>query len=256
MTQEQAAEVIEGTAPPEVEAQPLQTEQPEQALTETKPVYTEEQKEQHKQDAIQKRFNKLTRQKHDGIAEADARAEKLRQENEQLRADAQAPINTGEPKLEDFDHDAALHQSAMIDYRVDQKFNAFQQDQLKNEADNRQKVVNESYSKKAAEFMLKTPDFDEVVFNLPISFEAGEVLKQLENGPEVGYHLGKHLDQADSMAGMNVTQMTMYLTRLSDTVSATVPTNKITAAPDPIETLNSGGGVQEVRKGPANATYE
>ena len=85
MTQEQAAEVIEGTAPPEVEAQPLQTEQIEQATTEEKPVYTEEQKEQHKQDAIQKRFNKLTRQKHDGIAEADARAETLRQENEQLR---------------------------------------------------------------------------------------------------------------------------------------------------------------------------
>ena len=256
MTQEQAAEIIEGTAPPEVEAQPLQTEQTEQAQPEVTPVLTDEQKEQHKQDAIQKRFNKLTRQKHDGIAEADARAETLRQENEQLRADALAPIDNGEPKPEDFDFDDAQYQSAMVDYKVDQKFNAFQQNQLQNEANNRQKEVNKSYSKKAAEFMLKTPDFDEVVMNLPISFEAGEVLKQLENGPEVGYHLGNHLDEADSMAGMNVTQMTMYLTRLSDSVSATVPTKKITEAPPPIDSLNSGAGVQKQTKGPVGATYE
>ena len=81
-----------------------------------------------------------------------------------------------------------------------------------------------------------------------------DALIQSENGPELIYHLGTHLDQADKLANMSPTQAIMELGKISATMNA-APQKKTSAAPEPIQTLNSGGASSEER-GTKGASFE
>ena len=71
---------------------------------------------------------------------------------------------------------------------------------------------------------------------------------------EMIYHLGEHLDLADKIAGMSPLQAMGELGRISLNMSAQTDV-KLSAAPDPIEPLNSGGSISQ-EEGPHGATYE
>jgi hypothetical protein len=252
MTTEQLAGIDEGTAPQEQETQPVKTEQEPVAAQEAAPVLTDEQKAAKAQEAVQKRINKITAEKYGFKTEAD----KLRQENEQLRAATPAPINTGEPTLEAFDFDDTKYQSALIDYKVNQGINNFQAQQTQQQEQAAQQAVASTYNQKVAEFEAHTPDFQEKLSQLPLGNQSVvDAIMQADNGPAIAYHLANHLDIADALQSANPIQAAMMIGQLSATVSATVPKNNITAAPAPVEALNSGGSVQEKRKGPAGATF-
>jgi len=261
MPELQTAVIEEGTAPQE-EAQTLQTEQvnPEgQESTHTDEKKAHQEKVQAQADeagitySAQKQINKHVAKGW----EKDQKIKEAHQEIERLRAEAPAPIQTGEPKPEDFDFDDAKYQSAMVDYKVDQKFNTFQQEQVQQQAQVAQQAVASTYNQRVVEFENQTPDFQEKISQLPLGNQAVvDAIMLADNGPAIAYHLANHLDVADSLQNASPTQAAMMIGQLSATVSATVPTNLITDAPPPIDTLNSGGGVHKQDDGPENATYE
>ena len=221
-------------------------EQPE-ATPESAPEDTEAQPEA-KEDGFQKRINKVTADKYT----EKRRADKLEQELEELRA--KTPVMPGAaPKIEDFDYDEAKYTQALINHQVSEALSnqvaTQKEDATKASAQQAQVAFNESIVK------LGKADFDEVANAVPqLPIGVADALVQSENGAELIYHLGTHLDLADKLANMSPSQAIMELGRISTNMSAQ-PEIKPSAAPDPIEPLNSGGSLSKER-GPSGATFE
>ncbi len=223
-----------------------EVEQPE-ATPESAPEDTEAQSEV-KEDGFQKRINKVTADKY---AEK-RRADKAEQDLEELRAKTPA-VPGAAPKIEDFDYDQDKYTQAMISHQVGEALTNHVAKQSQDNVSAQAVEASNTYQKLVSE--MGKDDFFEVANNIP-ALDQGLVaeLMSTKEGVEMIYHLGNHLDIADKIANMSPLQAMGELGRISSSMSAQ-PEIKPSAAPDPIEPLNSGGSLSKER-GPEGATYE
>lgn len=208
---------------------------PEVEETDSAPVEAEEKPQE---DGFQKRINKVT---------ADKYAEKRRADELQRKLDEletkkpEAPQEA--PKAEDFDYDDDAFKKAQIQYEVQQaiqeqkkvaRAQATEQEALKAQSSFNERIA--AYGKE---------DFAERASEIPILPDGvANALMHAENGPELIYHLGTHLDKADQLSGMTPQAAMMELGRISANM-AVKPEIKPSAAPDPIEPINSGGALSK-----------
>lgn len=245
MSEQESAAQEEGIDLTGGEDQPVTLNEPE-ATPESAPEGTEAQPEV-KEDGFQKRINKVTADKYTERRRADEAERKL----EELRANTPA-VSGSAPKLEDFDYDQDKFTQALISHQVEQALtaNAVTQkdDAAKISAQQAQVAFNDRIVN------LGKADFEEVANAVPqLPNGVADALVQSDNGAELIYHLGTHLDLADKLANMTSSQAIMELGRISANMSAQ-PEQKLSAAPDPIEPLNSGGSISQER-GPQGATF-
>ena len=178
-------------------------------------------------ERAQNRFNKITAEKY---------AEKQRADELQRKLDerqAQPETASGAPKLEDFDYDEALYSAASIKHQVAEAVKA-----------ERTALQTEANQATAAEAQRAFNDriTAGAVPNLPNG--VADALVQSENGAELIYHLGTHLDQADKLANMSPSQAIMELGKISANLTAK-PNIKLSAAPEPIAPISSGGALNK-----------
>jgi hypothetical protein len=198
-------------------------------------------------ERAQKRFDKIT---------AKAYAEKHRADELQRKLDerqAEPQKASAAPKLEDFDYDDNLHRSALIKYEVAEGIKAQAEESQK--ATRSASVQAEQDSFNDLVVGLGKSDFDEVAARVPTLDTA--LVKELmssKEGVAMIYHLGTNLDVANQISQMSAFQGMAEMTRISDRL-ATKPKVKLSAAPDPIEPLSSGGSISKER-GPSGAKYE
>mgnify|MGYP003663974355 CR=1 FL=1 len=198
-------------------------------------------------DRAQKRFNKIAAEKY---------AEKQRADELQRKLDerqAQPEAASGAPKLEEFDYDEALYSAASIKYQVSEAVKEQQAESQKATRNASVQAEQESFNNLVVD--LGKNDFDEVAARVPALDPA--LVKELmssKEGVEMIYHLGNHLDVAHKISQMSAFQGMAEMTRISDRLAAK-PNAKLSAAPDPIEPLNSGGSISKER-GPSGAKYE
>jgi hypothetical protein len=69
-----------------------------------------------------------------------------------------------------------------------------------------------------------------------------DALMSLDNGAELIYHLGSHLDQADALANMSPMAAMVEIGRMSVGMNKK-PEIKPSAAPDPIEPIQAGSAL-------------
>ena len=243
MSEEQIA-ALDEVVEVEINNDQVEDQQTEESNSESAP----EQEPVEKEDGFQKRINKVT---------ADKYAEKRRADDLQRRLDEvnANPVATPAkaPTLEEFDHDDEAYNAANIKYQVQQALKV-ETDALRQDASNaKSAVIQSDFNNRIV--AINKPDFDEVANAVPqLPPGVADALMQAENGPELIYHLGTHLDQADKLANMTRTQAIMELGKISVSMN-TAPTKKTSAAPEPIQTLNSGGAISQER-GPTGATFE
>ena len=188
-------------------------------------------------DRAQKRFNKITAEKY---------AEKQRADELQRKLDerqAQPETASGAPKLEEFDYDEAAFNAATIKHQVAEA--------VKSE---RTALITESNQAKAAEAQkafndritaMNKSDWAEVAGAIPnLPGGVADALVNSENGAELIYHLGTHLDQADKLASMSPNQAMMELGKISANLNAK-PNIKLSAAPEPIAPITSGSSLSK-----------
>lgn len=205
-------------------------------------------------DGFQKRINKVTADRYAETRRADA----LQKEIDELKAANPANVLT-EPTLEDpsIDYDEDKLRSAQIAYQVQEGVrtglaNQATERELSDQRAAAQKVTNSFNERVTA---LGKEDFNEKANAVPqLPQGVADALMQSDNGPELIYHLGQHLDQADALAQMTPAAAMMELGRMQSTMTANKKIEP-SAAPDPISPLSSGGAINAER-GPAGATYE
>lgn len=232
------------SAAPEAQAQPQG--QAEASATEN----TDEPKKVNK---VQQRINQLTREKYEQSqenAELKARLDKL----EQVKPIVEAPKLVA-PNEDDFDTLQDYH-SANAKYYADVSANAA--NERISEADNasretsaqaaRQEEVN---NKKAAfESNLdgkraNFEDFEDVAYGHQfMDMDLAEQIFEMDKGPEVAYHLGSNLDEAQRIFSLAPVQRARELTKMEFQLEALKP-KKVSDAPDPINPLGNSESVQE-----------
>jgi hypothetical protein len=199
-------------------------------------------------ERAQARFNKITAEKFTEKRRADEAERKLAE----LQSKPAAPASD-EPTLESFDFDEDAYKKALIKHQVAEavreQTEASRQVAVRESAEQTQAAFNERIA------ALNKPDFNDVASAIPeLPNGVADALVQSENGAELIYHLGTHLDMADKLANMSPQQAMMELGRISAGMTAK-PEVKASAAPDPIAPLNSGGSLS-ADGGPKGATYE
>ena len=220
----------------EVESQATESAPVEEATPESTDA------EKPKDDGVQTRFNKITAEKY---AEK-RRADKLQKELEEARAQNTAPPLT-EPTLEGHDYDTDAFNEANVQYQIQQGVKnelELQSQQAANQKQaEAQQKLQDDFEKRVNDF--GKADFSEKANAIPtLPPGVANAMMQSEQGAEMIYHLGENLEKADSLANMTPEAAMMELGRLSVQLS-TKPEIKLSAAPDPIEPLNSGGSLEK-----------
>jgi hypothetical protein len=192
-------------------------------------------------EAVQARINKLTAEK---FAEK-RRAEELEQRLKQLES-AKSP--EAKPTLEQFDYDDAAYQEALINWTVTQRVSEQQKAQAEQEVISQRNVEQEQrqamFNQRMEAYRVKAPDYEQVVSQVPdLPQDTLNAILEHEKGPQLAYHLGKHLDIADQITRMNPATAAMKLGELAAKLSA--PVTETSKAPEPIETVSSGGSMSK-----------
>ena len=220
----------------QVEDQP-QTTESAPVENEDKPVET---------DNFQSRINKVT---------ADKYAEKRRADELQKKLDAfnSAPKEEAKkPTLESHDYDEEAYNSANVSYQVKQELAKQREEQNSATRQANEQRELEDFNVRIAK--LGKEDFNDKANAIPNLPEGvANALMGSDNGAELIYHLGGHLDIADAISNMTPAAAMMELGRISATMSVKKEI-KLSAAPEPIETLKSGSSISSSR-GPVGATY-
>jgi len=87
-------------------------------------------------------------------------------------------------------------------------------------------------------------DFEDVAYGHNfMDLDLAEQIFDMEKGPEVAYHLGAHLDEAERIFALSPVQRARELTKLEFQVEALKP-KMVSGAPDPISPLGNSETVQ------------
>ncbi len=233
----------ESSTAPEAEVKP--EGQAEASATETP--------DEPKVNKVQQRINQLTREKHEQRqenAELKARLEKL----EQVKPEAKV-IDLVAPDQNDFDTDQDYH-AANAKYYAEVSGNAAQARLTAADSESREEVTRSArqkelevkkagFEEKLAGIRENFEDFEEVAYGNTqfMDMDLAEQLFDLDKGPEVAYHLGSHLDEAERIFALSPVQRARELTKLEFQVEALAP-KKVSDAPDPISPLGSSETIQ------------
>ena len=205
----------------------------------------------------QKRIDELVGQRNAVTEDRDYwRSQALelqRQKPEPVKDDPPPPQK---PKLADFDHDVEAYAEALSDW-TDQRIVAA----VESKAEEVQKQAAESartqhsenvqaerqrvFAERSQEFAADHPDYFALVGNptLPITSQMSDVIMEMENGPEIVYHLAQHPEQAHRIAQQSGAQVAISLA----TLKVEKPSKpEGTKAPEPPKPITGGKeGVKE-----------
>jgi hypothetical protein len=237
----------QATEETKTEDQPVESAPTVDAITPEATVATEPKGDEPKEDGFQKRINKVTADKHEERRKREAVEKKL--------SDLQKQVDDGEankptleqPTLEQHDYDEDAFNKASVSYQV--------QEQVKSELTSQKAKQEQSDQQAKMQQSLKTfneratalgkDDFEAKAQAIPELPEGvASAIMDLDNGAEMVYHLGTHLDKADSLANMTPMAAMMELGRISAQMSVK-PEIKTSAAPDPIEPVTAGSALSD-----------
>lgn len=229
---------------PEGQAEASATETPSEAKKTANPV--------------QPRINQLTRKNHDQLMKHTAETAELKARIAKLE---QAPpvVETHEkrvaPNEDDFDSSQDYH-AANAKFYADVSGDAAQERITASDSDTKEKTAQtarqtELKGKKAAfEKKLEAirgnfENFEEVAYGNTqfMDLDLAEQIFDLDKGPEVAYHLGSNLDEAERIFALSPIQRARELTKLEFQVEALKP-KVVSDAPDAITPLGNSATVE------------
>ena len=208
---------------------------------------TEPKGDEPKANGVQERINKITADKHKEIRQreaSDKRADDLQAKLDLIEANKPT---LEQPNLEEHNYDEEAFNKATVAYQVQEQVKAELTTQKAKQDQTDQKAAAEQVQVKFDERAdaLGKEDFAAKANAIPKLPEGVvDAIMTLENGAEMVYHLGSNLDKADSLAKMTPMAAMMELGKISASMSIK-PEIKTSAAPDPIDPINSGSALSD-----------
>jgi len=144
-----------------------------------------------------RRFERRLDKAYRKAAEAQARAELLEKQIEELK---QPPAPEGRPTLEKFDYDPEKYATALADYEKKQAFKQFEEKQRTEAGKQAQQKLVSVWEEKVGRGEDKYDDFLNVVGDLQPTNPFITAIMEADNGEEIAYHLGKNPKEAKRIA--------------------------------------------------------
>lgn len=131
----------------------------------------------------------------------------------------------------------------LIDWKVSQKVAADKEQE-------RRETANQEWTRKTKEAREKYDDFDLVIRNPAFGQSPAvvELIRGSDIGAEMAYFLGKNLDIANKLNGMNPFQAAKEFGKLEDKLMnppAPEPRKLISQAPEPVKTVEAAGALEK-----------
>jgi hypothetical protein len=208
--------------------------------------------------AVQKRINQITREKHEAIRKADT----LTAENAALKRRLEAGTRPIPPDPATFTNpdtgqiDPGKYQKATVEH--EDKLHTWRQaqqpaSQLVAPGTTTASPTFSDFNERAKALREKHTDFDEVVDRPYFTPELATVLYESEQGPEIAYHLGKNEAEAKRIGNLPPAQMQREFGKLEARFSAEAGKRSVSGAPAPITPVT---GTATVTKDPEKMTTQ
>lgn len=176
------------------------------------------------------------------LTNAERQIEELRQ---QVQHPPQPqPVEEAPPKVEDFakyEEYLTAHAGHVGRQAAREEMKGLNQRVAQATQEVQQQAVEAEWNKRQAKAVEKYPDYNEVVpenDDVMISTNMANAIKQMGNGTDVAYHLGKHPEESARIFQMDAMAQAVELGRISAEVRRPKP--KTTSAPPPVKTVKSG----------------
>ena len=187
---------------------------------------------------------------------AERELKRVQRENDELRRNAapvqpqqaQAPQNLP-PQPSDFPGDERGYTDALDQYRIDAGVETALERRAEAERVQQSRREHEAqvstFKKSGEKLAEKYPDFDEVMRDaddtVPISKVAARaIINAGEAGAEIGYHLSKNPELAQTIHAMDPVRQVLEIGALKNKLAAPPP-KKVTQAKDPVKPLGGSG---------------
>jgi hypothetical protein len=197
---------------------------------------------------VQKRFDKLTKEKYDARREAEFwRQRAMEAQQPQAKPEPVAPVKL--PTLEDTGYDEAKYQAAFLEYTKAQARQEAQAALAQAKAEETARQRAEAFEKRQRAFLATKPDYIEKVMqneSLPISKAMADVIVESEIGPEVAYYLYENPEQSAAIARLDPTNAAREIGRIEARIEFERQSRKaasvkpsVSQAPPPVPKLDT-----------------
>jgi len=191
-----------------------------------------EQREKQGKNRYERRLDKAYRR----AAEAEARAQALERQYEELKP-KDAPL-VGAPRLEDFT-DIQEYAKAFAKFESAHAIKEYERKQKEESFRRETERLSKDWEDRVSKAESKYDDFDEVVGELQPNSPLAMAIMQAENGDDIAYYLGTHLQEAAKIAQLEPLAQAREIGRLETKLLAEPPKAKMPSkAPAPIVPLN------------------
>ena len=196
---------------------------------------------------FQKRIDSVTAEKWELRRLADQQAAQIAALSQQLKQPETAPAPAAKPTLDQFDGDWEAFNEALTDWKVDQRF---QQQEHRRRAE----TAAEQAAREANEFSAKVqaaakanPKVLDVASDptLPVSVAMADVVRSIDNGPDVLLYLDEHRDEAARISRLPAHLAAYEMGRLSTALTPPAKPRR-NPPPEPITPLAGGSTVPAV----------
>lgn len=195
-----------------------------------------------------RRFERRLDKAYRKAAEAQARAEFLEKQLNEMKASSAKPAeDPGAPRLDQFD-DIEKYAAAKAKYEADRAVKDYQSRQQGETQKQYTARLSEAWESKADRGGSKYEDFDDVVGDIKPTTPWAAALMEAENGEEIAYYLGKNIKEAERIGKLPPLSQIREIGRLEQKLAAEPPKPKTPSkAPAPIVPLTGAApAVSEV----------
>ena len=221
-----------------VENQPTESAPVEDTKKPEATEATEPKGDEPKDDGFQKRINKITKK----AGEHERRADDLQKQLDVL----QRKPELEQPTLEQHDFDTDAFNDANVDYKIQEGVKKGIEANSQNTILEKQELESQQLTDSFIEAVtaIDSDGMNKINAIPDLSNDVIDAIKQSSNSGELALYLAKNLEAADKLATMTGSAAMMELGRISVQMSIK-PEIKTSAAPDPIEPINSGSALSD-----------
>ena len=199
-----------------------------------------------KEDKVQKRIDRLTREKYDAARDAEFWKAKAMAVAVPAETAKLAPVADDEPKEDDFAN-AADYVKAVAKHAVEQDRKVRQADEARQQQERNQTELARKVQSDIAEAKKSLPDFDDVMEDaeIPNNANTAAVIRELQesdNGANLLYHIVKDKAQMDKLFAMSDrTKIARELGRIEARITSAPARSQATipSTPQPIKPVSA-----------------
>lgn len=210
--------------------------------------------EKPKVDAVQRRIDKLTREKYQARAEAEVLRRQLEERSRQ-EPQPQEQRSSGVPKLEQFqsfdEYEAA--KEAYYERKWEEKQTAREREAEEARRRSNSENMDKEWRKRRDEVANQIPDYAERMeeaSDMMLNEATVEAIKESDVGPKIAYHLATHPEEAAKLFNLSPSATLRAIGRIEAKIEAEGSKKQISSAPKPIKPVTGSGS--GANNGPAD----